>query len=90
MAITLADIDNMPSAEYRNRLQTDPAFVTEVEKLFNTPTAAAPVAAPPPRPKKPLTPRCQIVRHPAVVPHRRLCVIAWSALQRPRPSLSRP
>jgi hypothetical protein len=46
MAITLADIDNMPSAEYRNRLQTDPAFVTEVEKLFNTPTAAAPVAAP--------------------------------------------
>jgi hypothetical protein len=56
MAITLADIDNMPSAEYKNRLQTDPAFVAEVEQLFNAPTAAAPVAAAPAAPEESLDP----------------------------------
>jgi hypothetical protein len=46
MALTLADIDNMPSAEYKQRLQNDPAFIAEVEQLFKGPSAPATVAAP--------------------------------------------
>ena len=46
MSLTLADIDNMPSAEYKQRLQNDPAFIAEVEQLFKGPSAPATVAAP--------------------------------------------
>jgi hypothetical protein len=41
MSLTLADIDNMPSAEYKQKLQHDPAFVAEVEALFKGPQAVA-------------------------------------------------
>lgn len=51
MALTLADIDNMPSAEYKQRLQNDPAFVAEVEQLFNGPSAPAVSAAAPTAPQ---------------------------------------
>lgn len=43
MALTLDDIDRMPSAEYKQRLQSDPNFVAEVEALFAKPVPAAPV-----------------------------------------------
>src|ERR1039458_6123019 len=45
MAITLQDIDNMPSAEYKQKLN-DPAFLSEVEALLKSPAAVAPVAQP--------------------------------------------
>jgi hypothetical protein len=51
MSLTLADIDNMPSAEYKQRLLSDPKFIEEVEALFQGPNAPAvaarPVSAPP-------------------------------------------
>jgi hypothetical protein len=45
MAITLQDIDNMPSAEYKQKLN-DPAFLSEVEALLKSPAAVAPVVQP--------------------------------------------
>ena len=47
MAITLQDLDNMSSAEYKQKLN-DPAFVAEVDLLLHSPqaTQAAPVAQP--------------------------------------------
>ena len=45
MSLTIQDLDNMPSADYRKKLE-DPAFCAEVEALLKSPQAAAPVAQP--------------------------------------------
>lgn len=48
--LTFEEIDRMPSAEYRQKLN-DPAFAAEVEALFAAPQAAAPaISAPAPTP----------------------------------------
>jgi hypothetical protein len=46
MAITLQDLDNMPSAEYRKKLE-DPTFCAEVDALLHSPQAALAVTAQP-------------------------------------------
>src|ERR1039458_4155518 len=46
MTITLMDLDNMSSAEYKQKLN-DPAFLAEVEALLKSPAATAPVAQQP-------------------------------------------
>jgi hypothetical protein len=45
MSLTLQDLDNMPSADYRKKLE-DPAFCAEVKTLLEKPQAVAPVAQP--------------------------------------------
>ena len=40
MSLTLQDLDNMPSADYRKKLE-DPAFCAEVNALLNGPIPAA-------------------------------------------------
>jgi len=40
MSLTLQDLDNMPSADYRKKLE-DPAFCAEVNELLNGPIPAA-------------------------------------------------
>jgi hypothetical protein len=43
--ITLSDLDNMPSAEYRKKLE-DPTFCAEVDALLKSSVVVAPVAQP--------------------------------------------
>lgn len=46
MSLTLADIDAMPAADYRRKLE-DPAFVAEVNALLNPMAPLPPLDAPP-------------------------------------------
>lgn len=54
MSLTLQDLDNMPSADYRKKLE-DPAFCAEVNELLNGPIPAA-VAQPGEEPVDPSMP----------------------------------